>query len=80
MDTEGAASHAFVDRLFCRIAGATSVYGVGMYDITLNEWFRHLAVCDAQNAGRRVTRSATKKKKPGGGPGSGTMPVKPETM
>ncbi len=51
-----------------------------MYDITLNEWFRHLAVCDAQNAGRRVTRSATKKKKPGGGPGSGTMPVKPETM
>ena len=37
-----------------------------MYDITLNEWFRHLAVCDAQNAGRRVTRSATKKKSPAG--------------
>lgn len=55
MDTEGAASHAFVDRLFCRIAGATSVYGVGMYDITLNEWFRHLAVCGVlRRAGNAV--------------------------
>ena len=31
-------------------------------------------------SGRRVTRSATKKEKPGGGPGSGTMPVKQKNV
>lgn len=38
------------------VDGTTSAYGDGMYDMTLNEWFRHLAVCGVLRREERRAR------------------------